>query len=54
MRDSYDEMLGGTVATVACTVRYGMARYSTSTSAYFVEASITYATFTDLAGEFYI
>jgi hypothetical protein len=29
-------------------------RYGTSAFAYFAEASITYATYTDLAGEFYV
>ena len=35
-------------------VQYGTVRYNTSSSAYFVEASVTYAAFTNLAGEFYI
>ena len=44
--------IGGTTAT--CAVRHDTVPYSTSTSAYFADASVTYAKFMDLAGELYI
>ena len=44
--------IGATAAT--CAIRYGTVRYSTSASDDSVEAFVTYATFTDLAGELHI
>ena len=42
------------VAAAIGAVRYRTIPYDTSTYAYYVEASVTYATFRDLAGEFCI